>query len=208
MFDDFFWYVWRVIFQSEHLKKTSMQFLFKTEVHLDPTACPLVANPEILYIHGWSRFLGHLPFYLVKVFNLSFQNMVRERQTNEVLGSLNFTSFVLTFEGLKTKTYVFLLVIRFFLKEKTLQELQTSLAAETLDLRVPEKTLPACPVRIKRRGFLPGGKSICRKLSGGGVNNWNGGMDRVSWGGLWELHGSGTENTTFMHLSLPSDPTS
>ena len=69
--------------------------------------------------------------------------MVGERQTNEVLMSLNFMIFFLTFEGLKTKTYVFLLLIRFFLKEKTLQELQTSLAAETLDLPVPEKTLPA-----------------------------------------------------------------
>ena len=54
MLDDFFWYVWRVIFQSEHLKETSMQFWFKTKVHLDRTACPLVANPEILNIHGWT----------------------------------------------------------------------------------------------------------------------------------------------------------
>ena len=68
--------------------------------------------------------------------------MVGERQTNEVLVSLNFMSFFLTFESLKTKTYVFCWFFRFFLKEKTLQEFQTSLAAETLDHPVPEKTLP------------------------------------------------------------------
>lgn len=54
----------------------------------------------------------------------------------------------------------------------------------------------ACPVRrvhgtIKRPWVLiPGGKSVCRKLSG--VNNWNGGIfiGYYGGGGLWELHGS------------------
>lgn len=103
-------------------------------------------------------------------------------------------SFFLTFEGLKTKTYVFCLVIRFFLTEKTLQELQTSLAAETLDLPVPEKTLPVRSTGPRDDkttvGFNSRWKICLSEAFGGKQLEWRH-FYRVLWGGcLWELHGS------------------
>ena len=152
-------------------KKTSMQFWFKTEVHLDRTAC----------LYTWMIQIPRSPAicYLVKVFNLSFQNMVGERQTNEVLVSLNFMSFFLTFESLKTKTYVFCWFFRFFSQGENTPRIPDFSCRRNTWSSSPRKDT-ACPTTD---GTIPGGKSIGRKLSGGGINNWNGGIFIGYYGG-------------------------
>lgn len=157
-----------------------MQFWFKTEVHLDRTAC----------LYTWMIQIPRSPAicYLVKVFNLSFQNMVGERQTNEVLVSLNSMSFFLTFESLKTKTYVFCWFFRLFSQGENTPRIPDFSCRRNTWSSSPRKDT-ACPTTD---GTIPGGKSLCRKLSGGGVNNWNGGnfIGYYGRGRLWELHGS------------------
>lgn len=90
----------------------------KFSMHMDDPKDPCKIKWYNPILHGWSWFLGHLAIcYLVKVFQSPKHGWGKTNKWS-FLVSLDFMSFFLTFESLKTKTYVFLLVFPFFFSRR------------------------------------------------------------------------------------------